>query len=302
MSRASQGTAPHIRRILVALDASPSSQAALDAAVSLAERMKAELFGLFVEDADLLRAAESPYARQILYPSAQEAPLSRGNVERTLKAQAEQAHSSLRSAAQRAHLQYSFRSVRGQVSAELLAAAGETDLVALGKLGWSLGAPLRLGSTALQLAASTLSVLLLSERRAPAALHLLAYYDASPEARQALTWAAQLAAADSGSLTVLLATPDAARAQAMQHEVAAILKGTKLNIQFRRADPASRTEMLRVLRETENGMFVMGSREPFRQLLGLESLLRESKIAVLLLRSEPTEPPNAGSAEARLLS
>lgn len=67
-----------IRRILVALDTSPSSQAALEAAVALAERLNAEVCGLFVEDVDLLRVAESPYAREILYPSAEEGRLTRG--------------------------------------------------------------------------------------------------------------------------------------------------------------------------------------------------------------------------------
>jgi K+-sensing histidine kinase KdpD len=51
-----------IRRILVALDASPDSLAALKTAADLARRMEAELMGLFVEDIELLRMADSPYA------------------------------------------------------------------------------------------------------------------------------------------------------------------------------------------------------------------------------------------------
>ena len=59
-----------IRRILVALDASRHSLAALEAAAELAARLKAELVGLFVEDIDLLRLAGLPFAREIRYPSA----------------------------------------------------------------------------------------------------------------------------------------------------------------------------------------------------------------------------------------
>ena len=44
-----------IRRILVALDTSKHSLAALEAADELAAWLKAELFGLFVEDINLLR-------------------------------------------------------------------------------------------------------------------------------------------------------------------------------------------------------------------------------------------------------
>ena len=45
---------PTIRRILVALDASPHSLAALEAASELADALKAELVGIFVEDVNLL--------------------------------------------------------------------------------------------------------------------------------------------------------------------------------------------------------------------------------------------------------
>ena len=48
---------PTIRRILVALDASPHSQAALQAASELAAALKAELVGIFVEDVNLLHLA-----------------------------------------------------------------------------------------------------------------------------------------------------------------------------------------------------------------------------------------------------
>ena len=44
-----------IRRILVALDTSPHSQAAMEAAIELAARFEAELAGMFVEDVNLLR-------------------------------------------------------------------------------------------------------------------------------------------------------------------------------------------------------------------------------------------------------
>jgi nucleotide-binding universal stress UspA family protein len=275
-----------IRRILVALDASPSSLAALEAAVTLAGRMQAEILGLFVEDVELLRTAESPYAREILYPSAQEAPVSRLSMESTLRTQAEQARSSLTRAAQRANVPCSFRCVRGQVTAELLAAAARTDLIALGKLGWSLGARFRIGSTALGLAESALPVLLLPEHWTPAALQFLVYYDGSAEARRALSWAGQLAEIDAGTLTVLLTTKSPDEARAMQDEVEDILEGSHLAVRFQRIDPEDRAGLLRLLREAGSAIFVLGGKEPFGKLPLLQAVLRESTAAVLLLRDQ----------------
>src|SRR2546425_755825 len=123
-----------VRRILVALDSSAHSLAALEASVDMAARMEAELTGLFVEDIELLRMADAPFARELLYPSATEAPLNRATMERKLRAQSEQARKALAAAADRAQVQWTFRTVRGQVISEVLAAAGEADLLAIGKL------------------------------------------------------------------------------------------------------------------------------------------------------------------------
>ena len=54
-----------VRRILVAVDASHHSIAALEAAVELATRFQAELLGLYVEDINLLRLAQLPFGREV---------------------------------------------------------------------------------------------------------------------------------------------------------------------------------------------------------------------------------------------
>jgi nucleotide-binding universal stress UspA family protein len=242
-----------------------------------------------VEDVDLLHTAESPHAREILYPSAREAPLTRRGLEVTLRTQAERARSLLVRAAERANVPCSFRCVRGQVTPELLVAAAETDLIVMGKMGWSMGAQVRIGSTALELVESAIPVLLLSEPGTPAPLHLVIYYDASPAARRALSWAAQLAGADSGGLTVLLATGDVEKAREMQDDIERLLEGTGLRVHYRRTDPTDRTGLLTSLSQTKGGIFVLGSKEPLQKLPQLEAILRESTVAVLLLRDEAEE-------------
>jgi nucleotide-binding universal stress UspA family protein len=138
-----------VRRILVALDASAHSMAALEMAICFAASAKAELVGLFVEDIRLLSLADSPQAREVLYPSAQQQPLNLASMELRLRAQAEQARLAMESLANSAQVPWSFRVVRGEVSAEVLAAASEMDVLALGKTGWSLATQPHLGSTAL---------------------------------------------------------------------------------------------------------------------------------------------------------
>jgi nucleotide-binding universal stress UspA family protein len=98
-----------IRRILVALDASRQSVAALQVAADLASHLEAELVGLFVEDINLLRLAELPFAREVGSYSATRRRLNTRQVERQLKVQAERARRALEAYADRASVRWSLR-------------------------------------------------------------------------------------------------------------------------------------------------------------------------------------------------
>lgn len=118
-----------IRRVIVGLDPALQSRALLEAAVELAERMEAELIGLFVENQDLLHFAGLPFAREVGFASATRRTLDVESMERSLRALAKEAQQTLASVAGRTPVQWSFRVVRGAPAAQLLAAAEESDLV-----------------------------------------------------------------------------------------------------------------------------------------------------------------------------
>ena len=280
-----------VRRILVALDASKSSLAALDAAVELAAQLEAELLGVFVEDVRLLRLAEAPYAREIRYPPASEVPVDRASMESKLKAQSHRAERALASAAARAGVSWSFRAVRGNVGAELRAAAEQADLVAMGRMGWSLGRHMRIGSAALELLAGALPVLLLSERSTPSRAPFLAIFDGSGGARRALLVAADLAKAAARQLTVLIAGADPKAARSLQHEASEALKGSGLEVLYRYVD-ADAQGLLRALQMEKAGCLVLGGGELLEGLPPLESLLLQIDLPLLVLAGkEPTEQP-----------
>ncbi|MEQ1886900.1 MAG: universal stress protein [Bryobacteraceae bacterium] len=285
---AEQDSMQMIRRILVALDASSSSFVALDAAVDLAVRMEAELLGVFVEDAELLRAAESPFARELQYPYMQPAASSRTSLECLLRSQAEAARAALAGAAEKAQVRWTFRSVRGQVSPELLAAASEVDLIALGRSGWSLGR-LRLGSTARELAGCDVPVLLLSSTGTSPGQGLLVYDDGTPAAAHALRLAACMAAADSRRLTVLLAESGGAPAEGLRDEAEQVLTGKNagkhpIEVRYRVIPDGNEAGLRQVLRDFPGSILVVAGTEPLQRLSHLESALRENAISLLLVR------------------
>jgi nucleotide-binding universal stress UspA family protein len=272
-----------IRRILVALDASPHSLKALETAVEFAARMQAELAGLFVEDIELLRLAESPYASEILYPSATIAPLHRAGMESKLRAHSEQARKALAAAADRARVSWSFRTARGDVTSEVLAAAAEADLLAMAALGGSLGRGFGLGSAALELALNTIPVLLLPVHGLPFKGDLLVLYDGSRDARRRIPFARELARAGANRITVLIAAADNERAMRMQDELAAMLDDCGAEVNYRSFDPKDEAALLRAVKAEKAGVLLLTGRKSLEKLPRLEKFLGEREIPVLLL-------------------
>ncbi len=120
-------------RILVALDASPRSLAALSTAGALAAELDAELSGLFVEDINLQRLLALPFAREFCLLSGQLQPLSRAEIERTWRREAESLQRRLAEAAEHLQLRWSFQVARGRMATELSLQAQAFDLIVLGE-------------------------------------------------------------------------------------------------------------------------------------------------------------------------
>jgi nucleotide-binding universal stress UspA family protein len=272
-----------LSRILVALDASPHSLAALEAAAALAAMMDAELSGLFVEDIALLRLAESPIAREVLYFSPKDTPLTPASMETKLRAQSEQARRALQAVAERARVRWTFRSVRGDVTSAVLAAAAEADLLALGTRGWSVSHQVRTGSTALRAARSTLPVLLLAEHGVPANGSLVVYYDGSPGAKRGLLAAARLSQAGMDGIVVFVSTRNVKPAAELQEEASHLLKQADVMARYRLTDLKDEIGLLCALKEEHAGTVILGGRDAIEKFQRLEQSLRNAKVAFLLV-------------------
>lgn len=283
---------PAIRRILVAVDASRHSLAALDAAVELAARLEAELLGLFVEDINLLRLAGLPFAREVHFPSAVARELDSPHLEQELRRQASRARRALMTAAEQTQIRWSFRVVRGQVTPEVLAAALDADLLTLGMASRPVTRRVRLGSTARTAAAKAPRSVLLLQHGLNVGLPVLVTFDGSAPARQALATAARLAETakdgDGASLVVLLlgpaAEPDASRAAPVEQEIADFLSGRGLAVRFRRLPGAVAANLVEAVRRERGGLLVLGGEGSLLEEEAVQALLDEIDCPVLLVR------------------
>jgi nucleotide-binding universal stress UspA family protein len=120
------------RRIVVAIDASPLSLAAANAAATLARRLGSVLEGLFVEDINLARLTDHPEVTVVSLLHARHHPEYHHIIGQALRLQQVAARRAFEAVTTRCPLPGGFHVRRGRVALEMLAAANECDLFAVG--------------------------------------------------------------------------------------------------------------------------------------------------------------------------
>jgi nucleotide-binding universal stress UspA family protein len=270
-----------IRRILIALDASPASQAALDLAAELAIRYQAELIGVFVEDINLLRSADIPFTEEVRTYSATSRQIHSAHIERELKAHARRVEQLLSSIARKANLRWSFRSSRGLVPSELMAAASDSDLIILGKTGWS--GRNQIGSTAREVAVeSPIQSLILMHKVRPGT-PVMVLYDGSDGSRNALIAARRIIHPES-TLTVLINAEGREAAQKMEKDVRKTLESDDLSINFRWVADVHGDRISQLAMISNCDVVVMPAQSEQFDPKTLVEMLDKADCAVLLVR------------------
>lgn len=273
-----------IRRILVALDASTHSLAALEAAAKLAAGLHAELIGLYVEDENLLHFAGLPFAQAVRSPTAHRRSIDSDRMEREMRLEASQARRALESAADRVHARWSFRIVRGQVTEVVLAAALDADLLAMGRIGRPLLSRSRLGSTARAASTRTGRSVLLIQDGSDLSYPVLVTYDGSVAAQRSLEFAAKLARASGDDLNVLLLANKKEDADILNQEIGDVLKDYNLSVRTQWMPLATVASLAQIVQAAENCVLVLGGETPLLQAKALQELLDETDCPVMLVR------------------
>ena len=275
-------------RIVVALDGSTYGLVALEAAATLAAALHAELVGLFVEDVNLLRLAQLPFAQEISYLAATPRKLDVARMTRQLQARATQARQQLRQSAENKEVRWSFSVVRGLIADELLSATPATDLLVLGRVSHPRAQKSRLGSTARMvvdratLARATHSILLIPPG-ADLDRPVLALYDGSAGARRALILAGKLAQA-TGRLRVLMWAADDETVEQYRSDVVAQLAGLGVDLSFRRLHQEESMRLADIVKRSAVGLFVLAGGETNLPPEAIRALLEACDVPVLVVR------------------
>jgi len=271
-----------IRKILVALDASIHSTAAMEASVELAASLDAELTGLFIEDINLFRLAEFPFAREVSFFSPTLRRIQLTELERQIRAQAGRMRSLMSAYAEHAGISWDFRVVRGAVTSEVMTAAAEAELIVLGKRGRSLAG--KMGSTTRFFVNQGRGMMLILEHGYRMDMPVTVFYDGTRLSEKALEAAVHLVKIKNGRLTVFVLTTEAGDAQQIQMAAVKHLGAHDLAANFRVVFHPTVPKLRHLIRLEGGGPVVLPLVDgPFQQQ-DLGSLISEIPNPVLLVR------------------
>jgi nucleotide-binding universal stress UspA family protein len=270
-----------IQRILVALDASPQSLVALDIAAEIATKYQAELIGIYVEDINLVRLANLPFSREIGRFSASSRPFDSSRLQNLMHAHARLVQRRLAYTARRTNLRWSMQITRGSISDELIMAAQESDLIILGKSGWSRRR--EPGSTAQSILTRTSRQALILSRKFQPGSPILVVFEGSQASRNALIAAAMIRVTEN-PLSVLILADSGDDAQHKQSEAEKILAPTGVQASYRWIPEVDSSRLVLLARLERCEVVVLPTQVKAFPGEDILRMLTESDCAVLLVR------------------
>lgn len=170
----------HVKRILVSLDNSMHSMAALQAAVELAQHYNAELKAVFIEDTTLLRLAEMPFCQEVGEYTAIVREISMAGLSRGIIVQSRWVIQSFRNIINKTDLDADIFIRRGNVNETIFKESQQSDLIVIGRSGTNPLSGRRLGSTAMALIKNHTKPLLLLEENSHLGYPKLVFFENSP--------------------------------------------------------------------------------------------------------------------------
>ncbi len=249
------------RRVVTAIDGSPTSLAALEATAGLASVWHSEVIGLLIEDPNLLRMASLPFSREVGTHSGAFRTISPDDIEHQFHSQADRARNTLWYTAERYRLTASFSVVRGPVAEELTKASLEADLLCLGKGGESVAAQAGLGKNAKTVIEAAKGVVMLFSHVANVTGPVAVVYDGSSNANRALEASIELAKVVIPGISVIVPASDQNEMDALSTEASNILSVCEQQVSLKRTTNRDGQDLARIARSMGANLVVVPAGE-----------------------------------------
>jgi nucleotide-binding universal stress UspA family protein len=274
----------NINRILVALDASAVNRSILQAAATLAVNLDAKINALFIEDINLFRLAELPFAREIVYGSDTGREMNVANMERSVHMQTSRLRQLVETIAQQSQVNISFDVKRGDIATAICNASKQTDLLIFGKNTQLIKQSLKVGTIAKTLLSSTHCNLMVLQHGAIIERPVVVAFDGSEVSQYAASLASRLAQQDHNALIVLFPAVDDYRYQQLYKQLMEKLNDAALQINAVRLTGNTVAQILQVIKQQNGRILLLESGRTFLTNDQTQELVIQADIPIILLR------------------
>ena len=273
-----------VDRILVSLDNSRHSLAALKAAVELAQHYGAELKAVFVEDTTLLRLAEMPFCQEVGEYTAIVRELSSNGLSQGMVVQSRWVLRSFRNVINQTDLRAEMAILRGNINESIDTESQTCDLIIIGKTGTNpLGRP-RLGSTAKALVKNHTKPLLLVEENNRLGYPMIVFYENSPLGKICLETARDLLNPEE-SLIILLSEDEPEVYTANNAFLDKWAAEYQVNLSIQSVKTHTITRFINIIKGLKTGLLILPHDLKPQSMAPLLTRLEQISLPILLIRT-----------------
>ncbi|MDX1642056.1 MAG: universal stress protein [Balneolaceae bacterium] len=269
------------QKILVAIDTSKHSQAALEAAADLARTMEANIHGLFVHDEIWHRVSRLPSVSSVNTLTGQVTTFEDDTMEDKVRLLQNRLRQKLEQVSKQHELIHSWRSVKGKVYEKILEAAEEVDLITIGLKGASARRK-RLGSSARRIIMEADKPVLILKEGLRLGSTITAVYDGSSESQKGIEIALNIAERNESTLTVLFVSKEPDSEDEQNNRLKNLLQDATVFVEIEQLDQPNVIRFLNAINQQKSGLLIA----PKNQALltkSLQILLNNINCPLLLM-------------------
>lgn len=250
-----------LREILVAIDTSSHSQAALEAAIALAKTMEANIQGLFVQDELWNRITQLPSTRAVNALTGDVLPLEHEMLEDQVTLLKHRLRRKLEYLSRRNKVKHSWIFTRGKVEEKILEAAETADLITIGIRGHSLRKK-KLGSSAKAIIQKAEKPVLILKEGLRLGNTLTAVYDASKESQKGIKLALKIAKKNNSPLSIMVVDNNPEVLDQRSKELEKMLEDTSVSVEIELMDHTDLGSFLNSINQRNSGLLIIPKSQP----------------------------------------
>src|SRR5690625_3793018 len=272
-----------VREILVAVDSSSHSRAALRAAVTLAKVMEADIRGLFVHEEHWSRISQLSSLKTINELTGESQVLEEGALEQQIGTLKRRLQRQLKQISQKNKITHSWQTARGKVSEQILEASKEADLITIGLRGRSFPLKHKLGSTARAIIDKADKPILILKQGLNLDQTITAVYDGSEASRKVLALALSLAEKNGSRLSVLAIKQSPEAENQRSKSLERLVDNAPIPVTVTMLEQPDVRRFLHAVNSQQSGLVVIPKDQPFLQRDLLETTLNHLYCPVLMI-------------------